>query len=356
MKKIFVLGIIIVFSFFINKELANSYGECDQYGAMSYYDGYSSCKCMSGFSFGKDYSGHKTCISDYQACQNQYGYHATSDYSGSCKCSYGYGFGKNTFGETECVDLDSSCHDQLGYSSSYDSLTDSCKCIYGYIINNGKCVSGNSFCSSSEGIHSSYDTTSKKCSCDTNYTLDKNGQCVEKQNNVYFTLKELDTNNKKAIIKSDYDYCYYLIKYNYGCYDMSFRRYLNHQIVVNLGTDYYLDTWDKIVLKDDDETCDITQKERVDSNFTLIADDEDYSLTLEQINAINNLNKKKVEQSKTILNKPKLDIIEAPEVVPTISKKEKDDLNFEITREVFNPDPVVKIKWYKKIFNWFIGM
>jgi hypothetical protein len=101
------------------------------------------------------------------------------------------------------------------------------------------------------------------------YTFDASEQCVEKQNNVYFTLKELDTDEKRAIIKSSYDYRYYLVSYNTGCYSSSFRRYLNQQIVVNLGTDFDLDRWDKIVLQDDNEVCDIASREKVDSYTTL---------------------------------------------------------------------------------------
>ena len=39
--------------------------------------------------------------------------------------------------------------------------------------------------------------------------------------------------------------------------------------VVNLGTDYDLDMWDKIVLQDDNETCDIVSREKVDSMYSL---------------------------------------------------------------------------------------
>jgi hypothetical protein len=102
---------------------------------------------------------------------------------------------------------------------------------------------------------------------------------VEKQNNVYFNLKELDTDNKKAIIQSSYDLSYYLIGYGYGCYSSSFSRYLNQKIVLNLGTDFSLDRWDKIVLQNDNEVCDITSVERTDSSASLIKKDTSlYSL------------------------------------------------------------------------------
>jgi len=103
--------------------------------------------------------------------------------------------------------------------------------------------------------------------------MDESSQCVEKQNNVYFSLNEIDTNSKQAIIRSEYDYGYYLISYNVGCY--SINRYLNRQIVVNLGTDFDLDAWDKIVLQDDDENCDITRVSRVNASTTLEEDENE---------------------------------------------------------------------------------
>jgi hypothetical protein len=277
------LGITIVtqfllFSFFIFSNTAKAYGECDQYGYMATYDSYSgTCSCMSGYSFGKDFLGNTSCISDDQLCKDQYGYNARSDYlTDKCKCGYGYAFGKDLYGDTQCVSLDSICTDKLGFNSRYNSLDDSCECSYGYVISGGRCIYGDTSCSSDHGIYSSYDSSSNSCECDDGYTLDDYNQCVKKQNNVYFTVKEIDTDEKKAIIRSDYDSKHYLITYNYGCYATSFRRYLNKKIVVNLGTDFYLDTWDKIVLQDDNETCDITRKEYADSSTTLEPEEEGY--------------------------------------------------------------------------------
>ena len=92
--------------------------------------------------------------------------------------------------------------------------------------------------------------------------MDDTNQCVEKQNNVYFKLLDLDTDNRQAIVKSEYDSRKYLITYGSGCYASSITRYKNRQIVINLGTDFDLDTYDRIVLQDDNEVCDITHRER----------------------------------------------------------------------------------------------
>jgi len=244
------------------------------YGATSDYLG-GGCKCMSGYIMGKDFLGKPSCVSENEACKDQYGYNARSTYGGKCECSYGYVFGKDSIGRIQCISTDSACNDQLGYNSKYNSLSDKCECSYGYELSlkSGgglNCV----YCSTKYGTHSSYDSSSKKCECDDGYTLDNDSQCVEKQNNVYFTLKELNTDEKKAIVKSDYDYRYYLISYNSGCYSSSFKRYLGHKIVINLGTDFYLDTWDNIVLQDDNETCDIAHKEYANSSTTLEPEEE----------------------------------------------------------------------------------
>lgn len=296
MKKIILLSLLIGATFFFSDKTTSAFGECSQYGYMASYDYLSnSCTCSTGYSFGKDLFGKTSCVSNDQLCKDQYGSSATSDYfTGNCKCNYGYGFGKNSLGKTQCISLDSMCYDQLGYSSSYDSISDSCKCRSGYIIQNGRCVDGDNFCRAKQGLYSSYDSSAKQCSCDSGYTLGEDGQCAKKQNNVYFTLKELDTDNKKAIIKSDYDYRYYSIKYNSGCYASSFKRYLNHQIVVNLGTDFDLDTWDKIVLQDDNETCDITSREKVDAAFSLKAADDALNLALYQLITANEVAQKNI--------------------------------------------------------------
>lgn len=346
MKNLFLILIIFINIITFSSKTANAVGECSKYGVMAYYDGFSSCKCISGYSFGKDFLGNTSCVSNSEICHSEYGYNSTEDYGGGCKCNYGYGLSKNSIGETKCVSLDSMCHDQLGYSSSYDNLSDSCKCSYGYVINNNKCVYGNSYCTSKFGMYSSYDSSSKQCTCDTGYTLNNDGQCVQKQNNVYFVLKELDTDNRKAFIKSEYDYSYYLIQYNYGCYASSFKRYLNKQIVINLGTDFSLDTWDKIVLQDDNETCDITHKEKVGSDFSLYTKVQDEDISNYTYN--NTESSYKTQNESNIVLEKK---------VTEIKKKVVDNKEIATSsinkKDIINPEPVKKNKWYQKVFNWF---
>ena len=263
-----IIGSLFIFSVFI--------ASAHQSGCHRWH----SCPSDTGSYICGDLGYTSECPSSYPSIYDSYDYTnptipqcpSNSYYDGvsSCKCNYGY-----VVSGSSCVSADSVCYAQLGYNSSNDLLSNSCKCNYGYVISGGQCTYGNTVCHAKYGIYSSYDSSSGSCKCDSGYTFDSQNQCVEKQNNVYFTLKELDTDNKKAIIKSDYDYRYYLITYNTGCYSFSFKRYLNNKIVVNLGIDFDLDTWDKIVLQDDNEVCDITRVERADSNTTLKSEEDE---------------------------------------------------------------------------------
>ena len=273
---LFLFPIIFTLGLFTVTKSVKAYGECTQYGVMSYYDSLSdSCKCISGYVFSTGILGTPYCVSADQVCKDKYGFHAQSDYTGgSCKCNYGYSFGKDSIGRTQCISEDDQCHDQLGYSSHYNSLRDVCECTSGYIISGGRCQYGDTVCRNEHGLYSDYNSLSNKCECDSGYTFDSSNQCVKKQNNVYFYLKEIDTDNREAIIKSEYDYTYYLISYGIGCYSSSIKRYLHSDVVVNLGTDFDLDAWDKIVLQNDDEVCDITRVSRASSSDTLYPEEE----------------------------------------------------------------------------------
>src|SRR3989338_7186242 len=258
---------------------ADAFGECSDYGFMATYDYLSnSCKCNYGYVFEEDFLGNTTCVSGDSVCSDKYGYGSEYDsLSSSCECSYGYVFGKDSIGRTQCITETQSCQNQLGYNSR-STYGGQCECSYGYIIQGGQCVYGNTLCRSNHGLYSSYNDSDNSCECNNGYTLDDYGQCVEKQNNVYFTLKDVDTNEKRAIIKSEYDSAQYLITYGSGCYSSAMNRNNGRRVVVNLGTDFSLDTWDKIVLPDDDEICDIRSKERTYyDTFEEIAGEENSS-------------------------------------------------------------------------------
>jgi hypothetical protein len=94
--------------------------------------------------------------------------------SGSCKCNYGYVVSGN-----QCISEDQSCENQLGYNSHYNVLNNTCECTYGDIIVGGTCANGNLYCWSQLGSNSSYDTISKQCECDSGYQISPtSGQCV----------------------------------------------------------------------------------------------------------------------------------------------------------------------------------
>lgn len=270
--KIFLSILFLISLIFLVPKESQAIG-CLEYG-MAYQDLNGYCRCYSGYVMRNNAGGlfgGLYCVSYDTACKEDYGSGATSDSSGSCKCRFGYVWGQDSLGRTKCIDGNQSCINQYGYNSSYDSLSNTCECRSGYVFANKKYGAGLECqsCTSLYGSYSSYNRTTKNCECDSGYTLNEQKQCVKKQNNVYFYLKELDTNKNQAIIQSVFDNQDYLIEYRFGCFSFTFEGYVNKLIVVNLGTDFSLDMNDKIVLQDDNEVCEISSTTTVDSSFVL---------------------------------------------------------------------------------------
>ncbi|MCX6793433.1 MAG: SH3 domain-containing protein [Candidatus Falkowbacteria bacterium] len=266
-KLVLVIFIVAIFIPLPSK----AFLDCSQYGLMAYADYSGYCKCMSGYIWGKSFMGQPYCVSGSSYCYDNYGLGSEYDsYSNSCKCSSGYVW-DNTFTGSRCV----SCSEKYGIGAMSDYSSGGCKCMSGYIMNsdsygNQRCLDGNQACRSKFGLYSSYNSSTNKCECYAGYTFNSENQCAEKQNNVYYKLIELDTAAKKAVIKSDYGGGYYSIEYGFGCFSGTFSRYLNKNIVINLGTNLRIERYDKVVLQDDNETCDITNIVMVDSNFFLV--------------------------------------------------------------------------------------
>lgn len=266
-NKCHILYMVFLFIIFILLPYqSQAYGTgCEQYGFMSYPDGFGYCKCMSGYTFGKNFLGQTTCINVDTDCQNRFGYNAKYSYlSNSCECKEDY-FVQNN----QCVSGSLMCSNKYGVMVTYNSLSNSCECMSGYefsqsLLGGLYCQS----CTSKLGSYASYNFLTKSCECRDGYTL-KDGKCVEKQNNAYFLLKELSTDDRLAIIKSEYTNINYLINYSLGCYGSVIDRYVNKDIVVNMGTDFDVDVSDMIVLYNDDETCDIRSVKIVSENYTL---------------------------------------------------------------------------------------
>jgi hypothetical protein len=256
-----VASFSLIFSFFgAFPGQTSAVGGCFDYGpfAMETLSGY--CECMSGYVFQDDpYLGTR-CVDADTVCTDQYGYGAKYDsLSESCECKYGYVFGEDMFGNTECITESDACKDQLGIHARA-GYGDTCECSYGYVIHNGKCTNGDSVCTDKHGYNSSYDSLDNACECDEGYTFDDNNKCVEKQNNVYFKLLDINDSTDELLVKSDYSGRKYILEYGLGC-SLYVDRYLGKNLVINLGTDFDVDYWDTIVLQDHDATCDITSVE-----------------------------------------------------------------------------------------------
>lgn len=251
-----------------NRKCVDADSKCrDEYGIGSSYDSLQGgCVCDSDYFWGEDSLGNDECVDGMTYCRNKFGLNSTyNSLNGECECSSGYTLGEDYSGEIKCIRKEQDCENKYGTNATYNSLSDSCECRDGYELtreeftNDLKCVS----CTDKYGLHSEYDYSANKCVCEDDYTL-KDGECVEKQHNVYFNLKWVKTDEDKAIIESEYNNDLYVVEYGYGC-GFYIEDYLNERIVVNLGTDYEVDYRDKIVLPDDEKVCDIKDEERIDS-------------------------------------------------------------------------------------------
>lgn len=112
---------------------------------------------------------------EYQSSQPSCPIHSSyNSVSGSCKCNYGY-----LVKGSSCVDADSVCWDEAGYNSSYDSLSNSCKCDSGYRLgSSGQCISNDNYCSAQHGYGAEYDILSKSCACKDGYINDGSNRCT----------------------------------------------------------------------------------------------------------------------------------------------------------------------------------
>lgn len=229
---------IVLWFIFLLYGRAHAYGACSSYWsfAMETYDWM--CKCMSWYGWSTDYSGNKICKSMTTVCSESLWYNATYSYS------------------------DDSCVCRSGYELSLDNKWYTCQS-----------------CHAKYGLNSSFNYLSNQCECNTWYTpLD--GKCVEKQNNVYALLLELKTDSREAKISLDidddnkFDDDFYYVKYSYWCYSTDIKRYLWKLLVVNLGTDFYLDVRDKLVLPEEWYDCDVSSKKKVTNEFSIFSCEE----------------------------------------------------------------------------------
>lgn len=368
-KSLAVIGAGIVFSTFfllgeINKVNAQ-FGSCSEYGVMAYESG-GYCKCMSGYVMGDDFMGNSQCVSGDSVCHDKYGY--GSDYdslSGSCECSYGYVWGESMFGERQCITESQACTDQLGLHSR-STYGGNCECSYGYVIDGGQCKDGDQVCKSDHGWNASYDSLSNKCECDDDYTFDDTYQCVEKQHNVYFKVLDIKDGGKTILVKSEYDSRKYIIDYGVGCLDFTIEGYLNKNLVINLGTDYEVDTWDTIVLQDNSQTCSIVRKERTyEDTFPEEEEEEEFFnyyvppavsqtpiIQAQPEPVIKTSSTKEETPSVTVEDAVKEEITESPTSSPTTTVSDVITGSVDDSSETTAP-PVPKESIFKRIINFF---
>ncbi|MEI7498042.1 MAG: SH3 domain-containing protein [Candidatus Falkowbacteria bacterium] len=245
------------------------------YGIGSQYD-YASknCKCTNFYVWGVNSFGQSYCMSADTSCKNLYGTNSLYDsYSNSCKCTAGFVFQKDAVGNLSCaIDGNTACINNYGINSQYDYASGKCTCANGFIFSydsykNLKCLSVNDVCHSTFDVNSSYSPLSSKCECNNGYILlNQSNQCIKKYD---FKLLELDTNKKNAIIQNTYDYSNYLIEYGLGCNDGSFQLYKNRLIALILNLDSFISKGDKIVLQNDNQTCEINSVGKVPAGYSL---------------------------------------------------------------------------------------
>ena len=88
--------------------------------------------------------------------------------SGSCECYYGYV--ADSYGS--CESGNSACYRQFGYNSSYRPYDGKCECNYGYVFNSSnQCVSRDDYCQDILGWNAEYKILDDICGCRNGYIL-----------------------------------------------------------------------------------------------------------------------------------------------------------------------------------------
>jgi hypothetical protein len=76
------------------------------------------------------------------------------------------------FGKDSCTNADSYCHSEYGYNSDYNTLSKTCECDSGYVLNGGKCISEDESCQNILGYGSRHNSLKDQCECKTGYYFD----------------------------------------------------------------------------------------------------------------------------------------------------------------------------------------
>jgi hypothetical protein len=92
--------------------------------------------------------------------------------SSSCKCMSGYVVDTDILGKQSCVSGLSKCWKDYGSMSTYDSLAKQCKCYSGYTMSGGKCISNDTNCQNLFGYGTKYNSLKANCECKLSYKFD----------------------------------------------------------------------------------------------------------------------------------------------------------------------------------------
>lgn len=157
---------VALLALFIPMAVSAHSGNTDIYGCHTCYT-----NCYSyGLTYGQ-YHCHtpKPYAPPVPTCPSMSSYNSLT---GSCKCFSGYVVDTDFLGREVCVSADSKCTDDYGYGAQYDSLSKSCECRYGYVMSGSKCVSESQYCTGLIGFMSRYNSLTDKCECMAGYQYD----------------------------------------------------------------------------------------------------------------------------------------------------------------------------------------
>lgn len=145
-------------------------------GCCSWHGGVDYCGA-SGFFICNDGSRSPTCTcggSYFETIPSCPIFASYNSLSGSCECMYGY-----VSDGTKCISEDTACENQYGYHAT-SSYGGKCKCRYGYKFNErgDKCVSNEDYCREMDW-NAEYDFLGDKCVCKDGYKAGISGtSCV----------------------------------------------------------------------------------------------------------------------------------------------------------------------------------
>lgn len=181
MNKIF--GILVVLLLFFLTLLSFPSFVSARSGCCSHHGGVCGCGCCDGSPLSS------TCAPYYPECGGGYGSYniyqplpscpVMSTYNSlteQCECLSGYVASGNT-----CISKSQACSNTYGFMAQEDYLSGGCKCSSGYVWNNSRtaCISGDQSCSSNFGYNAEYDSLSEKCKCRYGYVWNSTStQCI----------------------------------------------------------------------------------------------------------------------------------------------------------------------------------